>query len=220
MADNKPATAKRAQLDTNKTVIFATIAVASIVVVASLVIGKGVWSRANYLGKVAGEKEEALKQLESNKEALTELKASYEEFNEQNPNLIGGSPDATGGNNGTNSALVLDALPSKYDFPALTASVEKLLTGYTLNSITGTDDALAQSSNTASGVVEIPISINIAADYTGFKNLIDVLNRSIRPFHITKLNLSGNNTNLQVDMDIMTYYQPEQALMITKVPDQ
>lgn len=210
------ANSKRLQLDKNKATIFAVVAVAAVVSVAALVIGRGLWNQTNYLGRVADKKEEAVRVLENNKDAVAELAETYKTFDERNPNLLGGDPAGNGERDGSNGALVLDSLPSKYDFPALTASVEKLLTGYTINNITGTDDNLAQAGATADAPVEMPFSFIVVANYDGVKQLIDTFDRSIRPFKFKSLNLSGNNGSLTTTVNALTYYQPETGLKITE----
>lgn len=218
MADNNSSkSAKRLQVDKDKLRIFVIIAVASVVTIASLVTAKGFWSQGNYLGKVAGKKEVAVKQLKDNQAAITTLTESYQTFVGQNPNLLGGSLDGTSDRDGDNGALVLDALPSKYDFPAVAASLEKLLSGYQIQDITGIDDSVAQAA--AAGVgspIEIPFSLGVQTNYDGFKQLTGAFNRSIRPFQITKLELSGTSGALTVSMEGKTFYQPEQGVQITE----
>src|SRR5690606_5550723 len=125
----------------------------------SLVISKGFISQGNYLRKVNGIKGDAVEQLENNKAAVEELTKAYESFTSQNPNLLGGNPGSQDDRGGSNADLVLDALPSKYDFPALASSIEKLLSAYSIRNISGIDDSLAQQEvSGASGPVEIPFS--------------------------------------------------------------
>lgn len=205
---------KRVQLDKDKTTILAMVALASVLAVACLVIGKGLWSQASYLSRVSDMKEDAVQQLEENKQSVESLTNAFNAFKDSNPNLIGGAKDGTGERDGDNATLALDALPSKYDFPAVTASVEKLLTGYSINNIEGIDDSINQAENTASGSVEIPFSFDALTNYEGFKQLITTLNRSIRPISVVKLELSGTDDALQAKIDAKTYYQPELGLKI------
>jgi hypothetical protein len=211
---------KRVQIGKDKATIFAIVSIIAVVSIGSLIVGKGFWSQASYYSKVADQKEKAREQLIANKDALSELADSYQQFVKQNPNMIGGDANGTGDRDGDNGALVLDALPSKYDFPALTASLEKLLSGYNIESITGSDEILNQQSLEASGPVEIPFSFGVSANYDTLRALIDALNKSIRPMHVTSLEISGSNTALQAEMSLKTYYQPELGLKIeNKVVD-
>lgn len=214
MGENK--SAKRIQVDKDKTRIFVIISIAAVITVASLMIAKGLWSHGNYLSKVASTKSTAKKQLEKNKAAVATLTEAYDAFVGQEPNLLSGSIDGTTDRDGDNGSLILDALPSKYDFPAVAASLEKLLSGYAINSITGTDDSAAQEATAGGGPVEIPFSLSVGTNYDGLKRLTDAFNRSIRPFHIVGLELSGANATLDVTVQGKTFYQPESGLQITR----
>lgn len=205
---------KRTRVDKNKTTILVVVSIAAIVTVVSLMVSKTLWDKSNYLGKVADKKEIALKQLEENRVSIESLAEAYESFNKQNPNLLGGSPDGNGPRDGSNGTLVLDALPNRYDFPALASSIEKLLTGYSINGITGSDDTLAQLEAEPGSPVEMPFTFDVATSYDGFKNLIADLNKSIRPFQVVKLELKGASGNLQVILEGKTFYQPESGLKI------
>ncbi len=214
MADNK--STKRAQVDKDKTTMFIILSIAAIVTIGSLVIAKGFYSQGSYFRKVAVKKETAVKQLKANQAAVQTLTEAYETFTDQSPNLLGGVPDSVDERGGTNADLVLDALPSKYDFPALASSIERLLNGYNIQGISGVDDSLTQQAFAASGPVEIPFTVDVRSSYDGFKQLIGSFNRSIRPFHLNRLELSGSSTELQVSIQAKSFYQPEMGLKITK----
>lgn len=207
--------AKRAQVDKDKTLIFAIVSVAAFIVVAALMMSKGLWSQANYYGSVADKKEIAVKQLETNLSAVNSLQAAYNSFKNQDPNLIGGSSTGTADRDGDNARLVLDALPSKYDFPALATSLERLLLGYDINGITGNDDSVAQSGAAAGSVIEMPFTVDVNTNYDNFKNLINTFDRSIRPLSISRIDFRGTNGDLQVGISAKTFYQPEKGLEIT-----
>jgi hypothetical protein len=205
---------KRAQIDKAKAQLLLIIGVAAFVAIGCLVVAKGYFSQANYLGKIAGQKEKAVQQLKINKSAVSSLTEAYKKFATQNPNLLGGSVSGNGERDGDNGRLVLDALPSSYDFPALTSSIEKLLTGYKINSITGSDDSAAQSQTEATEAVEMPFSVSLSTNYASFQELMKNFDRSIRPFQVTTLQLSGTNDTLQVDMAARTFYLPSGGLKI------
>lgn len=206
---------KRSLVDKNMTTTFAFVAFAAVVAVAALVISKGLWDQTAYLSKVIDKKEAAVQQLKDNKTMAEALAETYRSFDSQSPNLLGGSPDGTGPRDGSNGTLVLDALPIKYDFPALASSLDKILEGHTVVSISGTDDILAQQDVPAGQPIEMLFSADISTSYDGLKQLIDLFDRSIRPFHIIRLDLSGQNSLLLVNVEAKTYYQPEIGMEIT-----
>jgi hypothetical protein len=215
---NAPHQTKRVQVDKTQAIMLGIVIGASIITMFGLVASKSFFSQASYLGKVAGEKEKAVKQLKANKDAVGKLTESYKSFAAQNPNLIGGNSTGSGERDGDNGRLVLDALPSKYDFPALATSLEKLLSGYAINSVTGTDDIAAQATDTKSQPVDMPFKLDVSSDYAGMVKLTQTFEKSIRPFQVEKLELAGTNSKLQATITAKTFYQPEKDLKIeTKV---
>lgn len=218
MAGSSPAnkSVKRAQVSKDQANILIILGVASVITISSLVVAKGFLSRGNYLAEVSSIKGTALQQLQENEAATASLVTKYQEFVEEDPNLLGGSIDGESDKDGDNGELVLDALPSKYDFPAVAASLEKLLTGYAISGIVGTDESAAQAAAAGSGPVEIPFILSVTTNYIDFRDLVSSFNRSIRPIQVTRLELSGTNGNLDVSIAGKTFYQPETSVKITK----
>lgn len=215
LMQNSAKSSKQAAVDKNQATIFAVVAIASVITVGSIMIAKGLWTQSSYLGRVAGKKEAAVKQLESNKVAVSSLTEAYQQLNNQSPNLLGGTPDGLGPKDGSNSTLILDALPNTYDFPALASSLEKLLFGYNIENIGGSDDSIAQQELGAGSPVEIPFSFGVTTSYDGLKQLIDTFDKSIRPFQIVQLDVEGTNSDLKVNVQAKTYYQPDTGMQIT-----
>ena len=92
----------------------------------------------------------------------------------------------------------MDALPSKYDFPALTTSLEKLLkdNNFNIGSITGNDDEIAQSIAVASDnpqPVDMPFSLDVKTSNQQGKGLMELFEKSIRPIQIQKLVVGNQN---------------------------
>lgn len=199
-------------------VIFAALTAA--VLVFSLFSIRALLSQRSYQAKVISEKEKAKEQLAVNVTAKDSLVASYGQFVSRPQNIIEGNPAGEAENDGDNARIILDALPSKYDFPALTTSLEKLLAetalGVQFQSITGTDDEIAQSEAvvTSPTPVEIPFQLSVTGAYVSLEALTKGFERSIRPFHITSLSLSGSDDSLRLDISAKTYYQPEKKVNV------
>lgn len=209
-----PHLSKRVQIDKTQAVMLGLVVAASVVTMFSLVASKTYFSQANYLNKVAGKKEKAVKQLKANKDAVSTLVKSYQSFASQDPNLIGGTPPGKGERDGDNGRLVLDALPSKYDFPALATSLEKLLAGYTINSINGSDAGSSQTNSVQIKPIAMPFTLDVSSDYAGIQKLSGTFEKSIRPFQILGIKLNGTNAILQATITAQTFYQPEKNLKI------
>lgn len=211
--------AKQLQIDKANTQMIITIAVASFVLVLCLVFSKALLSQRAYQARVIKEKNKAVKQLEANINATESLVTAYKDFVETPENVLGGNPKGDGDKDGDNAKIVLDALPSKYDFPALATSLEKILTkqNYDIESIVGTDDEINQQNSTSPNPepIEIPFQITVGGSYGSMKTLITTLQRSIRPFQIQTLEFSGKDNNISATINAKTFYQPAKDLNIT-----
>jgi hypothetical protein len=140
---------KRLQINKASATMVLPLTIASFITVFSLVATRALLSQRSYQSRVISEKEKAKKQLKENIVEVEKLRAQYKGFADAPTNVLGGDPRGAGEKDGDNARIVLDALPSKYDFPALATSLEKLLTngGYKIESIAGSDDELNQQTN-------------------------------------------------------------------------
>jgi hypothetical protein len=221
MANMTPST-KRILIDKANTRIVVYVSIAAFIFVFSLVATKTLISQAAYQNRVIGAKRTAVDQLKSDISATTQLKAAYGAFTSTPQNVIGGNPNGNGGQDGNNAKIVLDALPSSYDFPGLTTSLENLLTsqnGIKIDSISGTDDEVTQGNNQLSSTPQpspIPFTAAVTGDYGSVQNVISTFERSIRPIQVQTLDLSGSNANITMTVTAQTYYQPAKSLNINK----
>lgn len=215
---------KHVQIDKARNNMLIVVAIASIVTAFSLLSAKALLSQSSYQHKVLKEKNKAIKQLKTNINAADTLKSQYDVFEAQDPNIIGGqggTNPGNGPNDGDNARIVLDALPSQYDFPALTSSIEKIVTqeNISVQGIGGTDDSAAvgtgaSDSGGQSQAAPITFSLSALTDYNHSLSLIKDFERSIRPFDITNLTLSGSSKDINVTIQANTYYQPGISLQI------
>jgi hypothetical protein len=222
MADKQQASTKRLAITHANAQMVAIVGIASFVTVFCLIASKAVFSQNRYQAHVISAKEKAHHQLEDNLETYNKLATAYKAFDSASTNVIGGIKDGSGQNDGPNSKIILDALPSSYDFPALTSSIEKILgdSGLKVTSITGTDDQLNQQNNTSSPnpqPVSMPFSFTVTdANYASVSKLIDKLQHSIRPMQIDSIDVSGGINDMTVTVDAHTYFQPAKNVTITK----
>lgn len=208
---------KRVLIDKANVTVVVAVSIAAFVTIFSLIATKALLSQRSYQSRVIEKREKARDQLVANIKAADTLTSSYQQFVSSTENVIGGSSTGTGERDGDNARIVLDALPSKYDFPALTTSLEKLVKGQNLSltEITGTDDEAAQQSaaSTASPQpVEMPFKVTVKGNYDNVQKFIGVLEHSIRPFNINQLEFkAGQGGDLTLNVDAKTYYQPEKS---------
>jgi hypothetical protein len=203
----------------NSTMVIAT-GIAAFVLVFSAIASKTLISQASYQNRVISVKKKALATLESDLAARDSLVASYRSFVNTPQNVLGGNPDGTGDQDGDNAKVILDALPSRYDFPALATSLEKLISsqGLIILGISGTDEEITQSVAQTEGSepqpIAMPFQLQVGGSYEGIQNLVDVFRRSIRPFQVQKVEISGDEGSMTATIDAQTFYQPEKSLNI------
>ena len=88
-----------------------------------------------------------------------------------------------------------------------------------LTSIAGTDDEVNQQSQQTSSStpqpIPMPFQVGISGSYSAIQDIISVMQRSIRPIQISTLNISGNDSSMNIAVQAQTYYQPAKSLSIT-----
>lgn len=211
---------KRLAISRANTQMVAIAAVAAFVTIFCLFAARALLSQYSYQLRVTKAETTANNQLKKNISTYAQLLNSYQAFNSQPTNAIGGSSTGSGNNAGTNATIVLDALPSSYDFPALASSLEKILVGnnFSVTNITGTDDQLTEGSNNSSPnpqPVAMPFSFTVSnATYASVQQLMVTLEESIRPIQVDSIMLSGASNNMTLTVNAHTFYQPAKNLGI------
>lgn len=218
-----PASSRHGLIDKNNTRIVVYVSVAAFVLIFSIVATKTLVSQAAYQNRIISAKRKAVAQLKTDITTSGQLIDRYNAFQSEPQNVLGGSPNGTGPQDGNNSKIILDALPSTYDFPGLTTALDNLLSaqnGVKINSISGTDDEVAQSSNASSAdpqPVPMPFSLSVSGNYASMQGVVNVFEHSIRPIQIETLQITGNNNDaLTMNVTAQTYYQPAKSLQINK----
>jgi hypothetical protein len=229
---------KHVQIDKARNTMLIVVGVASFITAFSLLSAKTLLGQSSYQHKVLKEKNKAVKQLKDDIGAANALKNQYDvaaaigagSNGDQNTVTNNGQPIVLGPQDGDNAKVVLDALPSQYDFPALTSSLEKIVTNdhVGVQGISGTDAGSdsAQPATGATGAAAapgpqsqaspIPFSVSAQTDYNTGLNLIKDFERSIRPFDITSLTINGSANTMNLSIQANTYYQPSVGLQITE----
>jgi Tfp pilus assembly protein PilO len=214
---------KRIGVDKTNARIVLVTAAAAFLVVFFLVASASLFSQLRYQNRIIKGKKEAVAQLKKNMDSRDSLVASYKTFNSAPVNYIGGSATGSGAQDGNNAKIVLDALPGTYDFPALTASLEKVASDQqvSIKSVTGTDDSVAQDVERSAATnppVPMPFEIKVGGDYQAVQRLVESFDRSIRPIQVQSMKISGDSKEVSLDITAQTFYQPARTLnMRTKV---
>jgi hypothetical protein len=214
-----------------------TIAITAFVIIFTLTSSKTLYSQLQYQNKVVNAKQHSLDELKADVTAEKQLIGSYSTFVKTNQNVIGGSLTGNGQNAGDNGKIVLDALPSQYDYPALTSSVQYLLglSGNNIDSIAGVDEQASQSGGSAAAsaaaeattatpttaaalpgaAIAMPFQFSVDGPYSNIQNLFLIFEHSIRPVPIQTITITGDQTDLNLTATAQSYYQPEKAFSIT-----
>lgn len=192
---------KRQLIDKSRSTIFISVIIAAIVVSFSIVTLNFLWSLSGHYNRVIAEKSQASKILEKNVEQVEELQANFNVFEAGE----------------VKSSTILDALPSKYDYPALATTMESLVTssGLTMKSFSGDDqesDAVQEA--TVPVPVEVEFNLTVSGDYTDIQKFISDMDRTIRPMKITKIELKGSDDIMKATIHVITYYQPSTSLEV------
>jgi cell division protein FtsL len=211
---------KRLLIDKANATMLIFIGVAAFLLVFAIFSAKALLSQSSYQSKVIKEKQKAFKQLQINTKNVDSLVASYGSFASESQNVLGGNPTGSGPRDGDNPRIVLDALPSKYDYPGLISSIEKVLKegGYKIESYGGSDDEINQQNAKVDKPtpIEMPFPITVNTSFEGAQLFLTTLERSIRPIYVNKLTLTAAQGKIVVSISAKTYYQPEKVLKITK----
>lgn len=209
--NNFKLSSKRIQIEKSNTKVLIYLSVAVVALVFSLVATQALWKQFQYQGKVLSLRNKANDQLDKNIKTAAQLQAQYVVFDTSSESIIG--------TNEPNSKVVLNALPSKYDFPALATSLENLMntSGVGISSITGTDDQLnAEQTSTSPAPKEIPFTIAGKGSYASIQTLINNIEKSTRPIKINKITYKGTDGAMDVNIEAVTYYQPLKKLDLEK----
>lgn len=207
---------KRIQIDQANLSMVVVTSIAVFVTVFALIASYSLLGQRAYQAKVIGQKKDAKAVLDKNVKTVDSLVKSYRQFVETSPNIIAGISTGSGEKDGDNAEIILNALPSQYDFPAVTASLEKLITtsGGKIESISGTDNEAAAAAVAAPTPVEIPFEVGVEGNYDSLEGLLSVIERSIRPIQASKIQIEAADKGLILRITGKTYYQPPKTLNI------
>lgn len=188
------------------------IMIAALISSFALTLSYVLFVRFAYQNKVLSQKREVNSILSENVKSVNKIKEDFKAFDGASSSVLG-TKDA-------NSKIVLDALPSKYDFPALITSIENISTGkpYIIQSISGSDEELtvAQEPSGSPQPVVILLSVAVRGNYDSIGMFVKDLERSIRPIKLTSISLSGNGSLVDATVQFETYFQPGKNFEVTK----
>ena len=226
MDNGKIISVKQLKTDKANTTIIIILSICSFIFVFSVIASKTLISQYSYQSRVTKAQQNTLSILNTDKSSAQQLITSFNTFNALNPNIIGGSSSLIQTNqDGTNSKIILDALPSSYDFPATITSFENLLNvpNLSVSNLSGSDTAAtaaapaaaSPSTSTATvpvtaptGTVAVPITFTVTGSYSTNISALQNLENSIRPVGIDGIDFTGSDSASNMVVTAHTYYLP------------
>lgn len=212
----KKVSVKHLQIDKSQSTMLLVTAVTTAIVIFGLFATKAMVTKGLYQRRALSAEKAAAAQLKSNYDSAQTLFTQYKIFADQNPNVLDGSSAGSTNANVDNAQIVLDALPSSYDEPALATSIEKVLTGQaiTINSLTITDDPITNSDQPQPSPVAKPVMFSFegTGTFASDTKLLQDFERSIRPFDLNTLDITGTDAKLKLTVGMSTYFQPAKSL--------
>ncbi len=184
--------------------IFIAAIVGSVSLSIGIVSGKILLDRHSFQLRIMREKKLARDTLRSNVEEISKLKNSLTKLDETT----------------TNSQVILEALPSKYDFPAVASSLELIAEksgqDKTNFRFSGKDEGdIPPGTSTSPVPYPMPFTTSVKGSTEKSMQFLKDLERSIRPINIKTLALRGEDGGAALSVTAETYYQPTKDLQNT-----
>lgn len=202
----------------NNTVI--VVAAAVFIVVFCMFGIRTLFNQMTFQNSVISEKKKALGQLQENVDNLNTLSQNYETFDGTVLNVLGGGREGDGPRDGANTKIVLDALPSQLDVPALASSFEKILVegGYNFDSISGSErNTISAKSEVTPNeeLYEINYNFTVQGSTEQTLALLQRLESSIRPMYVDQVNMGVNDGRINAQYTLRTFYAEEKTFELS-----
>ena len=197
--------------------MFVWVTIASIACSVSIVFSIILIQRIFFINTLIDEKNKTLKTLSSNNDAIPKLQNSVRALN-SNQELI----NAKARESDDPVQVVLDALPTEPNYPALGASFQQVLLnnrpgikilGLTVNQ-TATGSGSSNQSTKHPGLYEMPFSFSAQGNTASLINLLTYLEKSIRVVDTKTLSISSSGDEQLLSISGVAYYQPPKTIEV------
>lgn len=217
---------KRQQISRANRMMFLWIAGVSAVVGVALVLGVFLVQRILFGEKVIAEKNKTVSILQKNLKNVDTLRDNIRVLNTNEALSSTKLKDSD-----TPIQSVLDALPADANPTALASSLQtRLLTG--VPGITIETINVDSTGGTAGGTVAAPVptvgsvtsnqigfnfSVSTSStSYDSLRQVLEQIERSIRPFNITSVDIEGQGTKVVLTATGVSYYEPAQTIQLSQ----
>lgn len=224
----KLAMRKRQKIESSNKTMFLWVSGMSVVIGFCAVIAWFLAQQIMFQGKVIGERNQTVRTLEANNEAVDELRKNVRVL-ETDKNLLA-TPKAEPDEKALQ--IILDALPADANSLALGASLQKKITGEAKGVTVESLEVLPSSTEAVAGsdseevyvddgelqtANSMPFRLVASAnDLTSLRNLLDRFERSIRVIDITQLELERSEDKFTLTVEAQAYYEPAVEVKMKK----
>jgi len=212
---------KRTQIAQASRMMFIWVAIVSVIVGFAIVATIFLTQKLLFNEKILTQKEKTVATLNANNKVVSELEAQVRAL-DSNQALIGNkaSPDDQA------VQVILDALPSDANSPALGASLQQKLlaniAGLTVESlqvdpVAGIETATGSASSTTSSTVnstenQITFRLSVSGDETALKQVLQRLESSIRTIDIQTLTIESQSGKRILTIQARAFYEPAKVV--------
>lgn len=203
---------KRTQIVKANRVMFAWVAIVSVILGFALVATIFMAQMLMFNERVLSEKEKTITILKKNNDSIDDLEAQVRVLDtNQALSTVKANP------NDQAIQVILDALPSDKNELALGASLQKKLLagipGLTVNTVQFDQTSLNSSVQNASGAsssgpFEIPFRLSVSGDESALKQALSNLERSIRTIDITSIQIESQGSSRTLTIQARAFYEP------------
>lgn len=213
---------KRQQIASSNKVMFLWVAGASVLVAFALVVSVFLIKQIVFAEKVLIEKSNTIGVLDDNIEVSAALNKNVNKLRaDRNLALVRSSASDN------NLDVVIDAMPYAADEVALGSSLQNvLLTGASIESIDvqpvdgGSSDTSVVDTSSIEQVGDsqsIIFSFKATGSSEQLQDILDRLNKSIRPINVISLQLeSAGANNMTMSVQAATFYQPQKTVELSE----
>lgn len=213
---------KRTQIAIANRTMFVWVAGVSVLVGFALVIGIFLVQMLIFNEKILAEKSHTVETLRDNIKNIDTLSSQVRAL-DANANLISSkaNPDDE------TLQVVLDALPSVANSPALGASIQQKLLGgidnisidslqpdlvVGIESLTNNSIENASAASSADKQSEITFRFSVTGDYEALEQVLLNLEKSIRTIDVISMTIQSNNGRCSLSVQGRAYYEPERIV--------
>lgn len=191
----------------NNTLVVTMMLIAVVMLVVGFIVSRAIFKTISFNNRVISEKRQVESKLKTNVKNLGTIMGNYEVFEET----------------GAGSDVVLKALPTEVDIPALLTRLEFMFNSSGVSfggfSIEGAENVLAGGETELSSEtpLEATVTISISGPYANIKQALSNIENEIAPYKVKTLGISGNDREASAQITFVMNFLGAKSVDIEKV---